>query len=97
MKLVELTKSGSIWIQYHGIVGDQTYRSGKTDTELINTLGNIYLNFKRQALHARKLSFVHPITLENKSFQTPLPTRFSKIRNIFFRIILIEINILNFF
>ena len=64
----------------HGIVGDQTYISGKkTDTELINTLGNIYLNFKRQALHARKLSFIHPVTLENKSFETPLPLDFQKL------------------
>ena len=64
----------------HGIVGDQTYRSGKkTDTELINTLGNIYLNFKRQALHARNLSFVHPVTSENKSFQTSLPSDFQKL------------------
>ena len=68
----------------HGIVGDQTYRSGKkTDTELINTLGNIYLNFKRQALHARYLSFVHPITSENKSFQTPLPSDFQKLETSF--------------
>ena len=68
----------------HGIVGDQTYKSGKkTDTELINTLGNIYLNFKRQALHARNLSFVHPITSENKSFHTPLPPDFQKLETSF--------------
>ena len=44
---------------------------------------NIYLNFKRQALHARNLSFVHPITLENKSFQTRLPSDFQKLETSF--------------
>ena len=68
----------------HGIVGDQTYRSGnKTNNELINTLGSFYLNFKRQALHARNLSFIHPITSENKSFETPLPLDFKRLKELF--------------
>jgi len=30
-------------------------------------------NFKRQALHARHLGFIHPITKEHKSFDAPVP------------------------
>ncbi|MFL2802486.1 MAG: RluA family pseudouridine synthase [Paracoccaceae bacterium] len=68
----------------NGIVGDQTYRSGKkTDNELINALGSFYINFKRQALHARNLSFIHPITSENKSFETSLPLDFKKLKELF--------------
>jgi 23S rRNA pseudouridine1911/1915/1917 synthase len=29
--------------------------------------------FKRQALHAEKLSFVHPVSGETLSFESPLP------------------------
>ncbi len=68
----------------HGIIGDQTYRSGKkTNTELIDTLGSIYHNFKRQALHAKNLSFIHPVTLEHKSFETSLPSDFKKLQRLF--------------
>ena len=64
----------------HGIVGDPMYRSGKkTDTVLINTLGDELKYFKRQALHARNLCFIHPITSEYKNFNTCLPNDLKKL------------------
>ena len=68
----------------HGIVGDPIYRSGKkTDTILINTLGDGFIYFKRQALHARNLSFKHPITYEYKNFNTLLPNDLQKLKDSF--------------
>ena len=68
----------------HGIVGDPVYRSGKkTDTNLIKTLGSEFINFKRQALHARNLSFIHPITSEFKNFDVTLPNDFIKLKDSF--------------
>lgn len=65
----------------HGIVGDQIYRSGKkTNLDLIETLGSRYLNFNRQALHAKNLTFIHPITNEKKTFDTQLPFDFEKLK-----------------
>lgn len=61
-------------IQYP-IVGDKTY-GGRLrvppacDEQLLDCLKN----FKRQALHARRLSFKHPIREEVLSFESPLPT-----------------------
>lgn len=48
------------WIG-HPLAGDELY-GGRTFTDL-----------KRQALHAYKLSFIHPITEEPLSFQSPYP------------------------
>ena len=68
----------------HGIVGDPVYRSGKkTDTNLLKTLGDEFINFKRQALHARNLSFIHPITSEFKNFDITLPNDFIKLKDSF--------------
>ena len=42
----------------HGIVGDPVYRSGKkTDTNLIKTLGDEFINFKRQFIIIDKYFF----------------------------------------
>ena len=71
----------------HGIVGDPIYRSGKkTDTVLINSLGNGLIYFKRQALHARNLSFTHPITSEYKNFNTSLPNDLQKLIDSFYKL-----------
>ena len=50
----------------HPVLGDKIY--GKKQTAV----------FPRQMLHAWKLAFQHPRTLEWKSFQAPLPTDFEK-------------------
>ena len=71
----------------HGIVGDPIYRSGKkTDTVLINNLGDGLIYFKRQALHARNLSFTHPITSEYKNFNTSLPNDLQKLIDSFYKL-----------
>jgi len=58
----------------HPVVGDQVYAGRlrlppKADDEFIQCLRD----FKRQALHAWKLSFNHPLTNEPVSWQAPLP------------------------
>ena len=53
----------------HALLGDATY--GRTPAELSRVLQEI--GFARQALHARTLGFVHPLTQENLSFESALP------------------------
>jgi 23S rRNA pseudouridine1911/1915/1917 synthase len=51
------------------LVGDQTYgRTRKSHRALLDTL-----DFKRQALHAAHLGFVHPITSETLGFESKIP------------------------
>ncbi|XID75442.1 23S rRNA pseudouridine(1911/1915/1917) synthase RluD [Alkanindiges sp. WGS2144] len=60
------------------LVGDSTY-GGRirlpqgASQHLINTLKN----FKRQALHARKLGLIHPVTGKEMQFEAPWPQDFS--------------------
>jgi 23S rRNA pseudouridine1911/1915/1917 synthase len=54
----------------HPLLGDPVY--GKTKTvhrDLLNQL-----DFKRQALHAAELGFVHPVSKENLSFKSAIPS-----------------------
>lgn len=62
------------------LVGDLSYgghfRSpGKTETRLADALQG----FKRQALHARRLEFVHPASGERMDFDAPLPDDFASL------------------
>lgn len=50
----------------HSIVGDEKY--GSTSDPI-----------RRVALHAYKLSFIHPVTKEELSFETPIPTNFMQL------------------
>ena len=50
----------------HMLVGEQRYVFGPTELRPIE--------FPRQALHAHRLSFVHPLTGQPLTFQSPLPT-----------------------
>lgn len=51
------------------LVGDPAYgRTRKSHRALLETLG-----FRRQALHAARLGFVHPITSETLSFDSKIP------------------------
>ena len=52
----------------HPVIGDPLY--GK---------GNRVLYDKGQLLHAYRLSFTHPITKENMSFEAPLPPHFEEV------------------
>ena len=53
----------------HPLLGDPVYgRSGKTHGKILNDLG-----FRRQALHAAELGFIHPVTKSRLSFSSPMP------------------------
>lgn len=58
------------------IVGDPTYhkRRQAIPANLTSELRAALTQFKRQALHARRLQFIHPITQEKMSFEAPLPS-----------------------
>jgi 23S rRNA pseudouridine1911/1915/1917 synthase len=51
----------------HPLVGDPVYGQGRF-SDLCAALG-----FRRQALHARSLEFLHPITKEKHAFESPVP------------------------
>lgn len=53
----------------HPLLGDPVY--GRPRAEHRSALANIL--FRRQALHAAGLSFRHPVSKQNCSFQSPLP------------------------
>jgi 23S rRNA pseudouridine1911/1915/1917 synthase len=54
----------------HPLLGDPAYgRPRKGHGELLKRL-----NFQRQALHAAQLGFVHPVSKENLSFKSALPS-----------------------
>jgi 23S rRNA pseudouridine1911/1915/1917 synthase len=51
------------------LIGDPTYgRTRKSHRALLETLG-----FRRQALHAAHLGFVHPVTSETLAFESKIP------------------------
>jgi len=58
----------------HSLVGDPMYggrvRFPKKASE---ELKDVLLNFKRQALHSKKLTLTHPISGESMSWKAPLP------------------------
>ena len=54
----------------HPLIGDPVYgRERKGFKSILETLG-----FKRQALHAKRLGFIHPVSGEKLSFDSALPT-----------------------
>jgi 23S rRNA pseudouridine1911/1915/1917 synthase len=54
----------------HPLLGDPVYGgSGKAHRKLLNEL-----NFKRQALHAAELGFIHPVTKNRLSFTSGMPS-----------------------
>ena len=54
----------------HPLIGDPVYgRERKGFKSILETLG-----FKRQALHAKSLGFIHPVTSERLLFQSVLPS-----------------------
>jgi 23S rRNA pseudouridine1911/1915/1917 synthase len=61
----------------HGVIGDPLYgrapRSGQMPDNLARTGLSQMRDFGRQALHAARLGFAHPITGEALHFETPLP------------------------
>jgi 23S rRNA pseudouridine1911/1915/1917 synthase len=54
----------------HPLIGDPVYgRDRKGFKSILETIG-----FKRQALHAKRLGFIHPVTEQKLSFDSALPT-----------------------
>jgi 23S rRNA pseudouridine1911/1915/1917 synthase len=61
------------WKNYP-IIGDPTYGGRpRIPKALTETVKHTLQRFKRQALHATKLGFIHPMTQEAVSWQVPLP------------------------
>ena len=53
----------------HALLGDQTYGRDKGATKaLLDTL-----SFRRQALHATRLGFIHPVTRQPMAFDSAMP------------------------
>lgn len=68
---------------HHPVVGDQTYGGRtrippKASKILLEFLGN----FKRQALHAKSLSIMHPVLKKEMSFEVDLPSDFNELLEI---------------
>ncbi len=58
----------------HPIVGDPVYAGRhRVPAGALPELVNYLQNFKRQALHAWRLSFLHPLSGEEVSYEAPLP------------------------
>ncbi len=62
----------------HTIFNDERYGGdkilkGTTFTKYKQFVDNCFKILPRQALHARTLGFVHPVTNENMSFEAPIP------------------------
>ena len=63
----------------NGLVGDKKYGKKKLRFRKINkNFEKILLNFKRQALHAKSLCFVHPAKNKQMHFESNLPKDFKK-------------------
>jgi 23S rRNA pseudouridine1911/1915/1917 synthase len=58
----------------HPLVGDPVYGRGRRRRRgMTDALAELLLGFRRQALHARRLTLRHPASGEVRSFEAPLP------------------------
>ena len=58
---------------HHGVVGDETYNGGRDNTIKDLIVRRAVKDLGRFFLHAERLSFTHPKTLERLEFYAPLP------------------------
>lgn len=67
----------------HSLIGDQLYNSCKKilPLSLSNEAKNFIKNFPRQALHSCKISFFHPRSNEEMTFEIDLPDDLKKLKN----------------
>jgi 23S rRNA pseudouridine1911/1915/1917 synthase len=65
------------------VIGDQTYNSCKKmmPKNISTEAKNFIENFPRQALHSYKISFTHPRSNEEMSFEIPLPDDLKSLKN----------------
>ena len=57
----------------HAIVGDPLYAGRQWRNLVDSRVQAACRSFPRQALHARRIGFEHPVTKENVEFEAPLP------------------------
>lgn len=60
----------------HPILGDPVYGKVRNYAQLNPELRELIKQFKRQALHAKRLAFSHPLSEEPLNFEAPLPDDF---------------------
>lgn len=66
----------------HPVLGDPVYGKNNSALKGIDpVLRDLISNFKRQALHAYRLEFPHPVTNELKTFQAEPPEDFKQLIN----------------
>lgn len=63
----------------HPLVGDQLYGRGNRRGSMPVEAKTVLNSFPRQALHAKILGFIHPISGENLLFESPLPNDFKEL------------------
>lgn len=72
-----------VQLHYKGfpVVGDQVYNEAQRKhlTKISPEITNLVSSFNRQALHAYKLEFIHPINEESMSFEINLPEDIEKL------------------
>lgn len=61
---------------HHPVLGDPVYSKQLKNSRLTKEANEIVNNFKRQALHAKKLVFLHPTTGQICNFETQVPSDF---------------------
>ena len=61
------------------LVGDQTYGRRSIPSHLAKPILDALKGFKRQALHAALLGFIHPETGKQMEFTSPLPDDMKKL------------------
>lgn len=63
------------------LVGDDTYKGKKSGLLFSEDVKKIVNTFPRQALHAKSLGFIHPITKEKMQFDSELPEDMQNLLN----------------
>lgn len=66
------------WLK-HPVVGDETYGGGRDKTIADTRVRAAVARLGRIFLHAARLGFQHPRTLERLNFQSPLPTELTEL------------------
>ncbi len=62
----------------HGLIGDPVY-GGRRKFPARSVGAEAVNSFKRQALHAKTLGFIHPVSSENLQFESALPHDFEEL------------------
>jgi 23S rRNA pseudouridine1911/1915/1917 synthase len=65
----------------HPLVGDQLYGKSRSKSRAPDAAKAVLAAFPRQALHARTLGFVHPITRKILQFESKIPNDFNELIN----------------